>query len=79
MQRVDDVTGEMIRLSATERERQRAAMTVRLAELTAANNVLYQRLGEVERAAEAHETRIQALERAAYLTRGQRLRWMFGW
>jgi hypothetical protein len=47
MQRVDDVTGEPlsgVRMSAAEREQQRAAMVQRLHELTAANNALYARV-----------------------------------
>lgn len=48
MQRVDDVTGEPIRLSATERERQREAMVHRLHELTQANNALYARIVALE-------------------------------
>ena len=41
MQRVDDVTGEPIQLSATQRERWRRATEQRVSELIQANNHLY--------------------------------------
>jgi hypothetical protein len=84
MQRIDDVTGETIRLSAAQRDEQRQQIVALLMQVARQTDVNTRQTLALQALFEAHETRIALTEEleqmsGAFRMRSfvERLRWLF--